>query len=272
MLKKLILFIILFTITLNASSFNQRVINIIGSKEFTKNKSLIDYIFAKKSAYYKDGIFNYVSVMQKLKENGLLNVSLSSPQDISITFITSDSPIKAMKIISDSLKKLGYFYYFTKKLTYTKDEVMVWSINLKTEAAIDPLMLSKELAKNNCRFLDIRKEGNKFWEYKIDTSNAVLDKAEKLILGEKIDFKKPLKPYFITFDNANTLSITSKNMNKWFPNIVFYDKKLNILNIVRRDYRTSFYRVNIPKNTKYVKIDDIYTLENIKRGLSVMIK
>lgn len=272
MLKKLALFITFFTISLNATSFNQRVINIIGADEFTKNKSLIDYIFTNKSIYYRNGNFNYVSVMQKLKDNGLLKVYLDSPKDISITFITTDSPIKSIKIISDSLKKLGYYYYFTKNLTYTKDQSMLWSINLKTEAAIDPLMLSKELSKNNCRFLDIKKEGDTIWEYKIDTSGAALAKATKLILGEKIDFKKPLKPYFITFDEGKTLYVTSKNNNKWFPNIVFYDKKLNILNIVRRNYRTSSYRLNIPKNTEYIKIDDIYTLENIKRGLSVMIK
>lgn len=272
MFKKLALFIVLFTVYLNAASFNQRVANVIGLNEYNQNKGLIDYIFTNKKAYYKDGLFNYVLVMQKLKDNGLLKVYLNEPQDVSITFIATDAPIKSMKIISDSLKRLGYYYYFTKSLVHTKDQSMIWSINLKTEAAIDPLMLSKELAKNSCRFLDIKKEGNTKWKYVINTSGATLEKAQKLISGEKIDFRKPLKPYFITFNEATSLMITSKAGNQWFPNIVFYDDKLNILEVVRKDEKTKSHMLTVPASTKYVKIDDIYTLENIRRGLSVMIK
>jgi len=271
-LKKLSFIFIFCSVLLNGATFNEKIANIIGYDTFNENLSLINYIFQDKSAYYQNQSLNYPAVMQRLKDNGLLTVSLNAPENITISFKISNAPIKSMKIISDSLKRLGYYHYFTKSLVYNEDRSATWIINLKTEAAIDPLMLSIELAQSNCKFIDIKKEGYTKWSYVIDTSNSTLAKSQKLIAGEKVDLRKPLKPYFINFEEASDLIVLSKPGNQWFPNIVFYDKDLNILEIVKDDKKSRSIKLAIPEDTKYVKIDDIYTLENIKRGLSVMIK
>lgn len=271
MFKKICL-ILVSTVILYAEGFNQKIVNMIGYEQFNINRSLIEHLFSNKSAYYQNGSMNYLAVMEKLKANGLLNVGLNKPQTISITFHMNHDPIKSLRIISDSLKSLGYYYYFTKNLIYDENQKTTWSINLKTEAAIDPLMLSKELAKNNCSFEDIKKEGDTKWMYRINTANSVLSKAKLISVNERIDFRKPLKPYLIKIQSASKVLVRSKAGNQWFPNIVFYDKHLNILNIVKEDNRTKNLEIDIPQETKYIKIDDLYTLSNIKRGLSVMIK
>lgn len=271
MIKKLCL-ILISAVALNAASFNQRIAYIIGFGEFNENRGLIEHLFSNKSEFLKNGSMNYIAVMEKLKENGLLKVGLNSPKKVSITFLISHDPIKSMKIISDSLKSLGYYHYFTKELVYDESKNIIWTINLKTGAAIDPLMLSKKLATNNCQFDDIRNEGYTKWIYSIDTSRSTLSKAKQLIAGEKVDFRKPLKPYFIKIDRASSLYVASKPGNQWFPQIVFYDVHLNILDIVKEDNSKSSLSLRVPEETRYIKIDDIYTLANIKRGLSVMIK
>jgi len=271
MIKKLSLFFV-SVIFLNASILDNKIQNIIGYKEYSENRSLINYLFQNNSAFYSDGSINYITVMEKLKENGLLKVDLNKPEEISITFKISNDPIKSIKIISDSLTTLGYYRYFTKELIYKDDKTIRWSISLKTEAAIDPLMLSKELAKNNCRFIDIKQEGFVKWMYEIDTSNAILSNAYSISRNERIDFRKPLSPYFIKIDNAKILNIISKYGNQWFPRVVFYDKHLNILAIVKTNEKKDSLLLEIPEETNYIKIDDIYTLANIKRGLSVIIK
>lgn len=271
MIKKLCL-ILISTIVLNASSFNQKIANIIGFGEFNENRGLIEHLFSNKTEYLKNSSINYIAVMEKLKEHGLLKVGLNAPKNVSITFLISHDPIKSMKIISDSLKTLGYYHYFTKELVYDENKNTTWTINLKTGAAIDPLMLSKRLAKNNCQFMDIRNEGYTKWVYSIDTSESTLSKAKQLVAGEKVDFRKPLKPYFIRVTNANSLDIISRPGNQWFPQIVFYDEHLKILEIVKEDNKRVSLSLEIPDETSYIKIDDIYTLANIKRGLSVMIK
>lgn len=76
----------------------------------------------------------------------------------------------------------------------------------------------------------------------------------------------------VSIEKASNLTVVSKPGNQWFPNIVFYDKDLNILDIVKEDKKSASLRLTIPENTTYVKIDDLYMLENIRRGLSVIIK
>ncbi|PLY07318.1 MAG: hypothetical protein C0625_06830 [Arcobacter sp.] len=271
MFKIFISSIILFA-SLNAITFNEKIINIIGYNEYSQNKGLIDHLFSNKEAYYKNGSLNYLVVMEKLKLNGLLKMAYSEPQDLIITFNINYDPIKSIKIISDSLKALGYYHYFTKHLLYDQNSNLTWTINLKTEAAIDPLMLSKELSNHNCQFIDIRKEGYIKWMYTIDTSDSIISKAELISSGERVDFRKPLKPYFIKVEGSKNLNILSKPGNQWFPQIVFYDKHLNILDIVKEDNKYDSLQLEIPEETTYIKINDIYTLTNIKRGLSVIIK
>ncbi len=271
MFKIFISSIILFA-SLYANSFNEKIINIIGFNEYSQNKGLIDHLFSNEKQYYNNNSLNYIVVMQKLKDNGLLDMGYNEPQNISITFNISNDPIKSLKIISDSLKALGYYHYFTKHMLYDENASLTWTINLKTEAAIDPLMLSIELAKHNCKFIDIKKEGYTKWVYTINTSNSIISKASLLTVGEKVDFRKPLKPYFIKIDTARSIDILSKPGNQWFPQVVFYDMNLNILNIVKEDSKHNNLQLEIPEETRYIKIKDIYSLANIKRGLSVIIK
>lgn len=271
MIRKLC-FILICAVALNASSFNEKIINIIGYERYSINKGLIDHIFAKKSTYYLNGKPNYIAIMQRLKDNGLLNISLNEPQNITITFRINHDPIKSLKIITDSLKTLGFYHYFTKHLVYDENQYLTWVISLKAEAAIDPLMLSKELFKNNCSISDIKKEGYVNWMYELDTSDSILSKAKLISKNERVDFRKPLRPYLLKNKNGNKLIILSKPGNQWFPQVVFYDRHLNILNITEEDKKSKSLRLTIPKDTSYIKIDDLYTLANIKRGLSVIIK
>ncbi|MGB6327827.1 MAG: hypothetical protein WBF48_02775 [Halarcobacter sp.] len=271
MFKIFISSLILF-VSLNASGFNEKIINIIGYDEYKQNKGLIDHLFSNEGAYYKNGSLNYINVMQRLKDNGLLGMGYNEPQDLNITFKISHDPIKSLKIISDSLKALGYYHYFTKYLVYDENSSLTWTIKLRTEAAIDPLMLSRELSTYNCEFIDIRKEGYTKWVYTINTSNSIISQAVLITTGEKVDFRKPLKPYFVKIQKASSVNILSKPGNQWFPQVVFYDRHLNILNIVKEDSKHNNLQLEIPEETKYIKIEDIYTLSNIRRGLSVLIK
>jgi hypothetical protein len=271
MMKKTLL-ILITVIGLNASSFNDKIMNIIGANKFNQNRGLINHLFAQESNFYKGSSINYITVMEQLKKNGLLDVGYKNPQDLTIVFKINSDPIKSLKIVSDSLKALGYYHYFTKHLLYDENSSLTWTITLKTEAAIDPLVLSKELFAHNCWLSDIKKEGYTKWMYNIDTSNSILPRATKMIAGEKVDFRKPLKPYLLRIADVKTLKIRSKYGNQWFPNIVFYDKHLDILKVVKKQKEFKNLELEIPENTVYIKIDDLFTLANIRRGLSVTTK
>ena len=267
MLKKLIL-IISSTVVLNAN-INTEVENIIGSSTYNTNRNLINYIFnGNSSTYYTNGQINYIALTNTLQSNGLLKLKYGSSQYINISFKISDNQKKSLMILQDTLKSLGYYYYLVQDAKYDKNKY-IWTIKLKTEAAINPLRLSKALAKNNCKVSFIKKEGKYDWKYSINSDNSVIYKANDLISNSQLSLKKPLKPYIIKVENATSLNIVSNSGNRWHPNVIFYDNDLNIIESFKDDSLHHNLSVDVPNNTTYIKIDDLYSLANLKRGISI---
>lgn len=267
MINKLIL-IVAFSVVLNAD-LDVKIKNILGYSDYNTHKNLINYIFNNKSAYYDgNNQVNYVLLTDKLQANGLLKLDLGSTQYINIDFTISDNPKKSLKILKDTLKALGYYYYFTQE-TITANNSLKWSIKLKTASAINPLRLSTELQQNGCKITDITREGNYKWSYDIDTSNSSIDKADDLITNNQLSLKKSLRPYMIKINNASSINIDSNSGNNWYPNVVFYDENLNIIEIFKENSLHDKLKLDVPNNTKYIKIDDLFTLANIKRGINI---
>ena len=51
--------------------------------------------------------------------------------------------------------------------------------------------------------------------------------------------------------------------------MVFYDEALNIIGIYEENSLNKSLRLEVPNNTKYIKIDDLYTLANMKQGINI---
>ncbi|WP_419767940.1 hypothetical protein [Arcobacter sp.] len=272
MIKKILISVFL-VISLNANELlNQKIENFIGTHSYLTHKNLVNFIFKKEYLFTTVDGLNYQTILKTLKENGLLTLAFNAPKDIEVTFKINSSPTKSLKILKDTLKSLGYYYYFTKHTVYDGTETLTWTIKLKTEAAIDPLVLSNELFQHDCKVLNITKEENDKWVYELDTTNASLYDATYVSTNEKVSFSKPLSPYFIKIDKASTIFIASKTLNSWLPYVVFYDEHLNILKVSKEEKVYRNLTLSIPENTRYIKITDLYTLFNIKRGLTVLIK
>jgi hypothetical protein len=168
---------------------------------------------------------------------------------------------------------MGYYYYFTKESSFdTNSGQLVWTIVFNTEYILDPFILVQELKSRNCKILNVTRQKDDFWKYNIDVNFAKIDEAIKIDNNEKVIFQKPLRAYFIEVTNASKLHIISRNLNHWFPYIAFYNEHLKVLKVIKKDRIYKGYRTNIPPKTKYIKITDLYTLINIKRGLSIIVK
>ena len=63
-------------------------------------------------------------------------------------------------------------------------------------------------------------------------------------------------------DDCSYLEIRSHYLNNWFPNIVFFDEDLKILDVIKKDSVNRRYKTEVPQNTKYIKISDLYNLIN----------
>jgi len=185
MLKKLIL-IIACTVTLNAN-VNTVIKDILGSDEYIGNENLINYIFKDSSYYIYERVnynmnkrINYIALTNKLQKNGLLKLKYDSSQYIDISFKITGTPKKSLLILKDSLKSLGHYLYLVQDVKYNKDS-FIWTIKLKTEAAINPLRLTRALENNNCQVSYIKREGAYSWKYIINSDNSTIYKAKDLI-------------------------------------------------------------------------------------------
>jgi len=269
-----ILFIsILLTFSLKAQDLLlEKVENLIGTQEFNTHKNLVNLIFKNRSAYYFGENLNYIQILKQLKQKGLLKLKLSYPKEITVEFETNHDPIKSLKILNDTLKALGYYYYFMKNTQFDGQGKLIWSIKLKTSYAIDPSVLAHQLANHESRITNIIRKENDTWKYVINTQYSDISDALFIDTNEKVVLQKPLKPYFFKIGESKTLKVLSRKLNNWYPYIVFYDKHLTVLKVVKKDRVFRGLTMSIPESTTYMKVTDLYTLINIKRGLSIITK
>jgi hypothetical protein len=81
--------------------------------------------------------------------------------------------------------------------------------------------------------------------------------------------KKSLYEHWINVKSANSLTIWSLKGNNWYPYVSIYDKELHLLKVYKRDRKTKKIKLELPEDTAYVKIADLYSLKNIKEGLRI---
>jgi hypothetical protein len=206
-----------------------------------------------------------------LHSNGLLKLRYDKPQEVTIDFKINSNSIIAMKILKDTLKNIGYSYYFTDYLRYNKN-ILDWKIIFKSESMLDPYIFNQELLKNGVRINKISRLSNTSWVYDFNLLNAKLAEAIKIEKNEKVKFLKPLKPYLIQVDNAKEITVISRKLNHWFPSLKLYTKNLYVVGMIKKSRVYRGIKLKLPKDTYYIMIDDSYTLLNIKRGLTIIVK
>ncbi len=255
-----------FEIEKNEDLLTKKIKNLINPVTFEKDRAFIDVIFSPKEEYYNsDGGVNSIKVIKTLKDNGILNLFFKNPREINISFKTKGSPLFFVKIMSDSLRNIGYYRYVTKESSFN-DLEFIWKISLISEYAADPLVISQELKKNGCEIIDVVKESQSDWSYEIDMKNAKLD-VPALEDSEELRLKRSLYSYWLDVSKVDNIEIFSSARNNWYPYIAFYDKFLNLLRVIKIDTRKTNVTLNMREDTYYVKISDIYSLKNIKDDL-----
>ena len=249
------------------SILTQKIKTFISESSFEKNKAFIKLIFSPEANYYTQERVNVVKVVETLKENGLLKLFFEKPQELKLSFKTSGSPLFFVKIMGDSLRNIGYYRYVTTESNLNISE-FTWMISLKAEYATDPLILQKELKKSGCNIIDVVRNNNNFWEYSIDMTNAYLN-VKTIQSPKKFKLKRSLYAHWLNISSVQNLTIESSIRDRWYPKISYYDKELHLLKVIKKDEKTRTLSLLIPKDAKYIKISDIYTLKNVKDSLTL---
>ncbi len=265
---KTVVVIIAIVVSLYAESpLFEKVKSLIGDAAYAKHHSYIKIIFANERAYYTGAAVDVVKVAQTLKKNGLLQLFFKKPQEIELSFTTNGEALFFVKMVEDALQNMGYYNYLLEDASLNNSE-FVWRIKLTSEYIMDPTVFKKELAKSSAYLVNIERISATQWKYDIDISNAHLN-AYKLRNNNAVKLKRSQYAYWIDVRYSDVLNIKSLNRNSWYPYIAIYDNRLRLLDIVKKDKVMERIRLRLPRDAAYVKLDDIYSMKNIKDGLQI---
>ena len=265
---RVVVWFLLLTTFVCATPLEDKIESFIGEKEYKIQKNLIRILFKDESSFLKeDSSIDGIKVLKKLKDNGILKLFYAKPQQLNISFSTKENSLIFMRVINESLSSMGYNYFLTKRVL-KNSESFLWEIIISTEHIVDPLILSSRLKERGCFLESVNRKNENEWVYAVNTDNIKVD-ARKLEANKTVKLKKPIKPYWIEVDGMKSISFSSKIADRWHPSLVFYDDKLHIVKDYKQDSATNRLKIEIPVDAKYVKVADLYTLDNIKRGISI---
>jgi hypothetical protein len=221
---------------------------------------LITKIFTKNN-------YSIVEIVDKLKNNGLLELFFDKAKLVHTKFVfINNNFVLSQKLLNDTLITLGYYYFYPIEIIRKGDSYSV-NLEFKSEHFIDPVFLSKEMIKRGCEVLDISREGEIF-NYKFDCSNGKIKDA--VLLTDKNRKKvRPKGVYWIDVNGFNKIVIKTSRIDFWHPSVWFYDENMNLINTFRKNQKIVSLTLNIPPSCKYIKITDIYSGENFKRGIII---
>ena len=274
MVKIVLSFLLLFSFSFSDelvepedTNLTQKIKSFLDKDIYEKNKSFVNIIFDVESDFYKNKRVDVVKVVETLKENGLLNLFYKSPKEIQLNFKTSGSPLFFVKLMGDTLRNIGYYRYVTTASTLSSSE-FTWSINLTSEYVTDPLILQTELNKSGSNIIDIERLSATEWTYVVDMGSSFLNLLE-LEKSKKVKLKRSLYAHWLNVAKISKLKIVSSRRNNWYPHIAYYDASLHLLKVIKEDERYSKINLAIPKEAKYIKISDLYSLKNVKDELTL---
>ncbi len=251
----------------NVDLLQEKIKALIGEKAYARHVKFIKIIFADEEAYYTNARVDVAKLIQTLKDNGLLDLFFKRPQEMHLTFQSSGYPLFFVKIMSDTLQSMGYYRFITDQ-SKQDESGFFWTIRLTGEYAIDPVLLKKALMKRGCDIVDIDRKSQTDWSYQIDMKKAYLMLEELRPYTETV-LKKSLYEHWLNAKSAKSLTLWSLKGNNWYPYVSIYDKELHLLKVYKRDRKTYKIKLELPEDTVYVKIADLYSLINIKEGLRV---
>lgn len=279
MVKAFLAFLLLFSfsyaleeesddLVVNEDPLTHKIKSFLDERTFTQNKEFIEIIFDPKSDFYQNDRLDTIKVVQTLKENGLLRLFFDAPKEFKLHFKTSGSPLFFVKIMSDTLRNIGYYRYVTVASHMDSSEFS-WSISLKSEYATDPLVLQQELDKNGCNIIDIQRDSMEEWTYTVDMAHGYLNIPE-LKSKKELRLKRSLYAHWLDVSGIEYLDIRSSSRNQWYPYIAYYDSSLHLLKIIKENAIYREISLEMPKGAKYMKISDVYTLKNVKDELLLL--
>ena len=252
-MKKIVFFL---TATLLFAGINIK--NIVGEETYNQYKGLIQTIEKEVNST------NLAQTVTILKENGLIELFFDKPKIIHPSFVfINNNPEFNTKTLYMTLKNLGYYYFFPSNIK--KDSNYTITIEMQSTHHIDPVNFINQISAYGCSVINLENRGD--FIYTIDCKNEFLPSPK--ITDQTKAYLNVRGEYWFDTNGFKHVIVRTSKFDKWHPYIAFYDKNLNLINVFTSQNIQRSVKLNLTNDTKYIKIRDSFTRENIKRGIFI---
>ncbi|RQD68476.1 hypothetical protein DZC71_02455 [Campylobacter hepaticus] len=267
MVKKIIILTLYLNLSFASSSF-ELAKNLVNNPN--KNSQL-ELLFLNNPYLDDNGNCNIAKISQILKTNSLITLVLPNPQNLRLNFKAKADEIMFFKILSDVLNDAGYVYFIPTDLILREGNID-YTIQVESQYILDPGTLYNLLKENSVYIDNIKRIGTYDYEYNLNFTNAILKTNINLTLNTPKSLEKPLKDYVLNLKNATNLIVDANDLDNWFPKIFFLDQNLNLIKAIKSNNKNNHFSELIPNGAMYAIISDMYSLDNIRRGLKITLK
>lgn len=266
-----------------ASALSQKIINLIGTESYEKNRNYIEKIFSNEQRFYiqyDNGtqVLNLPRVIKTLRENGLLGLKFSRPSELVLTFRARIQPLFLIKNLNSILSDVGFVYYTIKRADFDGKMSSV-AYSVQTEHALDPMVLLSELKKRGYALLDVSKSAKTAWSYSLAHVYSALKDAHMVVYSDDTEIKEVSGQYLLKVDlkrrasdgkiGGNTLYILPSESIRWYPKLVIFNDNLQIIGIINEKTLFSNIKLPLPPGAKFVLITDGVNPLRLKNGIRV---
>ncbi|WP_026944168.1 hypothetical protein [Helicobacter rodentium] len=249
-----------------------KVIQLLGAQEYQTNQKFIQRLFSNQGYFLdKQGQPDLYKISKTLKQNGLLKLTFKQPRELEVTFSIQENPTTFTSVLYDILNEMGY-YYFLLKESMLDGRQFKFILSMNTEYAIDPTLLQEKLSDYGYKVQNIERNSIYQWNYAITNTTFAYPKATQLTPSQTNQKANLKGEYWYQISNGTRLEVKSSNGILWYPKLIFFDKNLNILEIISSQKTLQIIQKEIPKGAIFVKITDTFLPITIKNGLDITLK
>lgn len=249
---------------------DDKVRNLIGDRFYSLNKNFINRLFKDKDDFYDKDVINIKKVVEILRDNGLIILKFDKPSDLNITFISQTTPIFLARSINSALSSMGYSYFAVSKAQYVEGVATI-TFSFSTEHALDPSIIISELNKRGYIFNDIKRKSITNWEYNLKLMEPRLANAKDIYPSDIVEVSEVSGEYWFALHDGGNMTIITKARD-WRPRIVFYDKNLQIVDLITQNTPSHKVTFSLLDGVSFVMVSDIQNPANIKNGIRVEFK
>ncbi len=254
------------TFTLYASQLQNLAKEFLPTHTYLKNSSLIRTLFANELRY-KDGYgYDFQKIFLALERVGVLGEALGNSQEVMLRFVGDRRPFLLLHLSESALDHGNIYRYGTASLA-TLPQGFECGYKIMSATTISFAKMFAFLKRNGVIIKSVRyTDGG--WSFYLDMGGARIDLPKVVGSGE---FKALKTPLWLEVCGASRVRIYSYG-RYWHPFIAVYDADLAPLDLFKSYEPTRRYDVTLPNGACYIKISDIFTPKNMKRGFRISLE